>query len=76
MLFLIFSPLFLIEFFVSGRFPIEEKYWKGKFNNLKKKKQLETPGDPYIQLVTDDWVMKNDRRKTLNWNLRSLDYNL
>ena len=39
MLFLIFSPLFLIEFFVSGRFSIEVKYWKRKFNNLNKKKQ-------------------------------------
>ena len=39
MLFLIFSPLFLIEFFVSGKFLIEVKYWKRKFNNLNKKKQ-------------------------------------
>ena len=39
MLFLIFSPLFLIEFFVSGRFSIEVKYWKRKFNNLNIKNQ-------------------------------------
>ena len=39
MLFLIFRSLFLIEFFVSGRFSIKVKYWKRKFNNLNKKNQ-------------------------------------
>ena len=39
MLFLIFSPLFLIGFFISGRFSMEVRYWKRKFNNLNKKKQ-------------------------------------
>ena len=39
MFFLIFSPLYLIEFFTTGRFLIKLKYWKRKFNNLNKKKQ-------------------------------------
>ena len=38
MLFLIFRSLFLIEL-RAGRFSIEVKYWKRKFNNLNKKKQ-------------------------------------
>ena len=39
MLFLIFSPIFLIEFFMPGRFSIEVKYWQWIFKNLNKKKQ-------------------------------------
>ena len=38
-LFLIFSPLCLIEFFISTRFSIEVKHWKRNLNNLNKKKQ-------------------------------------
>ena len=39
MLFLIFRPLFLIEFFMSGRFLIDVKHWKAKLNNLNKKNE-------------------------------------
>ena len=31
--------IFLIEFFVSGSFSIEVKYWKKNFNKLNKKKK-------------------------------------
>ena len=40
MLFLIFSPLCLIEFFMSTRFSIEVKYWKRNLNNMNKKKRI------------------------------------
>ena len=40
-LLLIFSLLFLSEFFISGRFSIEVKYWKRNFNILIKKKQTD-----------------------------------
>ena len=33
------QSIFLVEFFMSGRFLIEVKYWKKNFNNLNKTKQ-------------------------------------
>ena len=39
-LFLIFSSLFPIEFFVSGSFSIELKYLKKNFNKLNKKNKM------------------------------------
>ena len=39
-LFLIFSPLCLIEFFMPTRFSIEVKYWKRNLNNMNKKKRI------------------------------------
>ena len=53
MLFLIFSPLCLLEFFMPTKFSIEVKYWKRNLNNLNKKKQTNKQTNKKLKKISN-----------------------